>query len=70
MEKQMDSILGEFKKINYYMSNTRHNEDNSPTRLQNKATFHLPKFFNKNVYDMFYEFMGNTPISPHLVCEI
>jgi hypothetical protein len=61
MEKQMDSILGEFKRF-FITSNTRHNEDNSPTSSQNKATFHLPKFFNKNVYDMFYEFMGSRPI--------
>jgi hypothetical protein len=44
------------------MYNIGHNEDNSPTGSQNKATFHLPKFFNKNVYDMFYEFMGSRPI--------
>jgi hypothetical protein len=44
------------------MYNIRHNEDNSPTGSQNKATFHLPKFLNKNVYHMFYELMGNRPI--------
>jgi hypothetical protein len=44
------------------MSNTWHNEDNSSASLQNKATFHLPKFLNNNVYDMFYEFMRSRPI--------
>jgi hypothetical protein len=44
------------------MFNIGHNEDNSPTSSQNKATFHLPKFLNNHVYDMFYEFMGSRPI--------
>jgi hypothetical protein len=30
--------------------------------FQDKASFHLPKFFNMNAYDSIHEFIGNKPI--------
>lgn len=67
-KEKWSSILVDFKNFFDYMFVTLNNEDYWSLSSQDKVSLHLPRFFNRSVYDMIHEFMGNRPIftPPHV----